>query len=407
MRCCTCARRATAARWRCSRGTRGSARRPARRRVPVDGDARTAGTRRGAGRPRSCRCPDRPARRGICSSGARITTSCSAWMVATISRIAPVRAAPISASTGSGMPVAARRVGIVELLVEVGGQSPSTDRESAAMAEAERVDAGGPVERRGDRRSPVDDHGIVGIVFDVPAADVPAVGVLVGDPPEEVAGTGLRRSSSASATVTSTYSEVISSADADGSTAWKRRIIASRQRGRTPGGRARRASSGKRSACTGRRPSCDRSTASTSATTTLAPMETEDDCRAPRTATAEPARRGTPSKRSCWSRRSRSTACAACTELVAARHTAGARPAGRPAAGAVRRARLSLRHRRLVFLKHPDVVARRPAARASTRRWRRTLQACDIAEARWPSFAKAFASLNESEIVRERRHVAG
>ena len=57
------------------------------------------------------------------------------------------------------------------------------------MAEAERVDAGGPVERRGDRRPPVDDDRIVGVVLDVAAADVPAVGVLVGDPPEEVAGT--------------------------------------------------------------------------------------------------------------------------------------------------------------------------------------------------------------------------
>ena len=57
------------------------------------------------------------------------------------------------------------------------------------------------------------------------------------------------------------------------------------------------------------------------------------------------------SRRSCWSRRSRSTGCAASTELPLtrcstarrARSSAGARSAGRRAAGAVRRARLSLR----------------------------------------------------------------
>lgn len=57
--------------------------------------------------------------------------------------------------------------------------------------------------------------------------------------------------------------------------------------------------------------------------------------------------------------------------------------------------------RRLVFMKHLDVVAvaQRLAAQPSLAA---ALRACDIAESRWPSFAKAFASLNESEIVRER-----
>ena len=60
--------------------------------------------------------------------------------------------------------------------------------------------------------------------------------------------------------------------------------------------------------------------------------------------------------------------------------------------------------RRLVFLKHPDVVAvarqldQHPSLR---RRCRRAASP----SRRWPSFAKAFASLNESEIVRERRDV--
>lgn len=57
--------------------------------------------------------------------------------------------------------------------------------------------------------------------------------------------------------------------------------------------------------------------------------------------------------------------------------------------------------RKLVFVKHHDVVAvaRQLAAHATLSA---TLQACNIAESRWPSFAKAFAILNESEIVRER-----
>ncbi len=57
--------------------------------------------------------------------------------------------------------------------------------------------------------------------------------------------------------------------------------------------------------------------------------------------------------------------------------------------------------RRLVFLKHHDVVAvaRQLGAHESLSA---ALQACGIAESRWPSFAKSFATLSESEIVRER-----
>ena len=58
-------------------------------------------------------------------------------------------------------------------------------------------------------------------------------------------------------------------------------------------------------------------------------------------------------------------------------------------------------NRRLVFLKHLDMVAvaknlsLHPTLAA-------TLHACDIAPSRWPSFATAFQSLLSSEIVRER-----
>jgi putative mycofactocin binding protein MftB len=61
-------------------------------------------------------------------------------------------------------------------------------------------------------------------------------------------------------------------------------------------------------------------------------------------------------------------------------------------------------NRRLVFLKHPDVVrvaehlAEHPSLAAA-------LEACDIAPERWPSFAAAFDSLRSSDIVRERQAV--
>jgi putative mycofactocin binding protein MftB len=58
-------------------------------------------------------------------------------------------------------------------------------------------------------------------------------------------------------------------------------------------------------------------------------------------------------------------------------------------------------NRRLVFLKHPDMVlvARALADHATLAA---ALTACGIDPRRWPSFAKAFASLLTSEVVRER-----
>jgi putative mycofactocin binding protein MftB len=58
-------------------------------------------------------------------------------------------------------------------------------------------------------------------------------------------------------------------------------------------------------------------------------------------------------------------------------------------------------NRRLVFLKHPDVVAvarqlgEHPSLQA-------TLEACGIAPTRWPAFEQAFTSLESSNIVQER-----
>jgi mycofactocin biosynthesis protein MftB len=58
-------------------------------------------------------------------------------------------------------------------------------------------------------------------------------------------------------------------------------------------------------------------------------------------------------------------------------------------------------NRRLVFLKHPDVVSvvRSLGEHATVAD---TLRACGVAESRWPSFTKALAGLQSSEIVRER-----
>jgi putative mycofactocin binding protein MftB len=58
-------------------------------------------------------------------------------------------------------------------------------------------------------------------------------------------------------------------------------------------------------------------------------------------------------------------------------------------------------NRRLIFLKHPDVVAvaqhlgEHPSLADA-------LTACNVAPARWASFAAAFRSLEASEVVRER-----
>ena len=58
-------------------------------------------------------------------------------------------------------------------------------------------------------------------------------------------------------------------------------------------------------------------------------------------------------------------------------------------------------NRRLVFMKHPDVVAvARQLGDHDT--LADTLTACGVAESRWASFDKAFTSLVESEVVRER-----
>jgi hypothetical protein len=81
-----------------------------------------------------------------------------------------------------------RCVGVVELLVEVGGDVAVGECEAAAVDEPEGVRDRGAVEGSGDRRPPVDHHGVVVVVLDVPAADVPLLDAPLGrvDPAEEV-----------------------------------------------------------------------------------------------------------------------------------------------------------------------------------------------------------------------------
>jgi len=58
-------------------------------------------------------------------------------------------------------------------------------------------------------------------------------------------------------------------------------------------------------------------------------------------------------------------------------------------------------NRRLIFLKHPDVV-RVVETLGAHESLRDTLDACGVSADRWPSFVSALTSLESSEIVRER-----
>jgi len=58
-------------------------------------------------------------------------------------------------------------------------------------------------------------------------------------------------------------------------------------------------------------------------------------------------------------------------------------------------------NRKLIFLKHPDVV-RVVQSLDDHDTLTDALRACEIAEARWPSFETALNSLTESEMLHER-----
>ena len=60
-------------------------------------------------------------------------------------------------------------------------------------------------------------------------------------------------------------------------------------------------------------------------------------------------------------------------------------------------------NRKLIFLKHPDVVRVVRRLDGSTT-LADTLRACDIDEARWPSFERALHSLTQSDMLRSGAH---
>jgi putative mycofactocin binding protein MftB len=59
-------------------------------------------------------------------------------------------------------------------------------------------------------------------------------------------------------------------------------------------------------------------------------------------------------------------------------------------------------NRRLIFLKHPDVVTVVQSLHSHPD-VQSTLTACGVAPERWPSFVAALSSLETSEVVRERQ----
>ena len=106
---------------------------------------------------------------------ARIASSCSAWMVATMSRIRPVRS---WSSAANSAPFAHHRepglgggLGVEHLVVDA-EESPTLGLEVPTAGDAHGLDCGGAVEGLGDRGPPVDDQWRQVVVGDRDPADV-------------------------------------------------------------------------------------------------------------------------------------------------------------------------------------------------------------------------------------------
>ena len=119
---------------------------------------------------------------GLVRAG-RTISSCSGWIVATMSRIGPTR----GALDLLGEDPAARLVlrPVLEVLVLVRGDPAAVEPEAAPEHHAHRLRPRGPVEGRGHTRAPVDDEGVAVVVGDVAAPDVPALPAVGVDPAEE------------------------------------------------------------------------------------------------------------------------------------------------------------------------------------------------------------------------------
>ena len=106
---------------------------------------------------------------------ARIASSCSAWMVATMSRMRPVRSwssAASSAPSPTTVKPDASAASASNTSSSMPEETPTVGLEVAAAGDAHRLDRGGPVEGLGDRGAPVDDQRREVVVGDRDAADV-------------------------------------------------------------------------------------------------------------------------------------------------------------------------------------------------------------------------------------------
>ena len=148
------------------------ARPPARRSAAAARDRCRAGRRRGAARPRSCRCPARPGCTARCRGrrGPGRPGRAGWWRRC---RASARRGAVRSPRAADPTPGRAARRGR--------GARPRTrsarrrgSRTGGAAATPMPVGRGGAVEGAGDRRAPVDDDRVAGVVAHVPAADVEA-----------------------------------------------------------------------------------------------------------------------------------------------------------------------------------------------------------------------------------------
>ena len=118
----------------------------------------------------------------------RTISSCSGWMVDTMSRIGPERGRSISAARMALWSAPSPRR---EAFVLVGREAAAVDAEAAPQLHAHRLGGGGPVEGRRDGGAPVDDHRVAAVVADVPAPDVEGLLAVLGarvDPAEEQGG---------------------------------------------------------------------------------------------------------------------------------------------------------------------------------------------------------------------------
>ena len=151
-----------------SAGTSPTARRRGPRR-PGGPARRTAGTRPGGAPPPSCRCPARPWTTVTPARGRRITTSCSAWIVATTSCMRPVRGAS-SAASSAPSPTRWSPASPAAPTSNTSSSSPTSSpcapTEVASPHDAHRVVGQRPVERLGGRRPPVDDERVAVLVRD-------------------------------------------------------------------------------------------------------------------------------------------------------------------------------------------------------------------------------------------------